>query len=551
MTPLLLPVLVLTPLVGAAVIFLTWRNDARRATRFAIAVAALALGLGLVLARYAVGQSHPTEPVRPRLLFAPEWLSIDMPIAANGKNVHWQFQLGADGFGVWMVLLTSVVTLATLIVASKLIEERTADYLALLLAMESAMLGVFLSMDLLLFYVFFEATLFPLVLLMAGWGGANAWPATRKFLLYTLAGSIPMAVGLAGLAFSMADASGLAPTISIPELARAALERSQWTAESRLEIASTERWIFWLLFLGFGIKMAILPFHSWLPTAYTAVHPTTTALFAGVVLKFGLFGFLRIGLPLIPEASLEIGYPLLGALGAAAIVFGALAALAQTNLLSLLAYCSISHVGFITLGLFAFNTEGIGGAALQMVNHGLTTAALFLLAAIVIDRRRTASLKDGPFGLALGYPRLAVLLIFFLLAGAGLPGLNNFVGELMGLAGMIQRSVVLSAIAASGVLLGAWYSLRFIQILLFGPSDDSPRLARQNRDLCWTQTTAIGSIGLICLAIGVRPQWALDVMKHDVEGVASLYSQPSGPMEQSTELATGRPSDGNGREERQ
>lgn len=537
----LLPILVLTPLAGAAVIFCAWRNDADRARRFAILAASVALALSLALG-WALGvSSNLSGPVQPRLLFAPAWLSLDLPIGPAGASVHWQLQLGLDGIGLWLVLLTTGITLATLVVASRLIDGRASDYVALLLLTESALLGAFLSMDLLLFYVFFEATLLPLVLLIVGWGRPDAWPAARKFLLFTLVGSIPMAVGLAGLAFTMADASGLAPTISIPQLAEAARDRADAVANDEFphaNVATTERWIFLLLFLGFGIKMAILPFHSWLPTTYLAAHPTTTAILAGVVLKLGLFGFLRICLPLVPEASSEIGFPLVGALGATAIVVFALAALAQRDLLSLLAYSSLSHVGFITLGLFSFTSEGISGAALQMVNHGLTTAALFLLAAIWIDQRRSASLEDGPLGLASIYPRMAVFFVFFLLAGAGLPGLNNFVGELLSLAGMLKRSVVLAALAATGVLLGAWYSIRLIQRMLFGVRTGDVSSQRPIIDLKQSEILVFASIGVACLAIGVRPLWAIDIMAKDLDGVASLYADESRPDETATLAAT-------------
>ena len=534
----LLPAIILTPIIGAIAILFLWRNDPKRGPLAACGVAALTLILSISLADKvwkAPLASADAGPIRPRISFAPEWLQIDLPIVTSGHSVHWPLSLGVDGPGIALILLTSIVTLATLLVSSRLIDHRATDYAAMILFTSAGMLGVFLSMDLLLFYIFFELTLIPLLVLITVWGNkSTAWPAARKFLLYTLAGSIPMVVGFAGIAFAVTESAGIEATVSIPEIARAvAIQHAGLhvapglESEKLLSAMETQRWLFVLIFLGFGIKMALLPFHAWLPTTYASSHPTTTALLAAVVLKLGLFGFLRIGLPLLPLAVEEHALPLMAPLGAIAIVFGALVALGQSDLRLLLAYSSLSHVGFITLGLFSLTTEGASGATLQMVNHGLTTAALFLLAAVLIDRRRTSDLDVAPQGLASMYPRLAVFFVFFTLAGTGVPGLNNFVGEVLAISGMLAKSPLWATVAATGIVLGAWYALRLVQRLLFGKPNFGSAVVYRGNDLGWTEITSLLPIAVICIAIGVQPNWAMKLIEPDVKALVAQFEKHS------------------------
>lgn len=545
----LLPAIILTPIVGAVAILLLFRNDPKRGPLAACAVAALTLVLSISLASKVSKAPLPTGengPVSPRVSFSPDWLSIDLPIITGGKKVHWPLWLGVDGPGLAMVLLTSLVTLSTLLVSSRLIDHRATDYAAMILLTSAGMLGVFLSMDLLLFYIFFELTLIPLLVLITVWGEkGTAWPAARKFLLYTLAGSIPMVVGFAGIVFAVTDSAGIDATVSIPAIAKAVAHQhvefnhaAGAVSDKLLSAESTQCWFFGLIFLGFGIKMALLPFHSWLPTTYSSSHPTTTAILAAVVLKLGIFGFLRVALPLLPLAVEDYAIPLIGSLGAAAVVFGALVALAQRDLRLLLAYSSLSHVGFITLGLFSLTVEGASGATLQMVNHGLTTAALFLLAAVLIDRRRSSDLESAPLGLASIYPRLAVLFVFFTLAGTGVPGLNNFVGEVLAISGMLSRSPILAVVAATGIVLGAWYALRLVQRLLFGKPNLGVLAGYRGADLGLRELSSLLPIAGICLAIGVAPNWAMNVIEPDVKAlVAQFEPVPGGNAENIASLA--------------
>lgn len=439
-----------------------------------------------------------------------------------------------------MVLLASIVTLAVLLTARNQITSRTDLYAGLVLITQSLLIGVFLAMDLLLFYLFFEAVLLPIILLINIWGEAKeALKASRKFLLFTLAGSIPMVVGLVGLVVQSASA-GKPSTVLLTELSHSAYtaqletfskpaasnENAKAKAEENLEgankIATSQGLILLTLLLGLGIKMAILPLHSWLPTTYAVAHPNTTALIASVVGKLGVYGLIRIVLPLTPLALIHYVQFTFGALGAIAIVYGAMVALGQTDLRRLLAYSSLSHMGFVTIGIVAMNREGLSGASIQMFNHGLITAAMFLLLGMIEQRRGRIELGDDSRGLASAYPRLGTLMVFFTLAAAGLPGLNSFVGELLATTGMLRVSLPLTAIAVLGTVLGAWYSLRVLQYLMFG--SDGHTGSRQNlkADIGRIELAALVPIVALCLMIGVYPSIATNYLKADVDNMAQL-----------------------------
>ena len=444
-------------------------------------------------------------------------------------GVPLQLALGVDSLGLTMMLLTTLVVLVCLLSATLTVTDNYVAYAGWVLLAEAGLLTVFLSMDLLLFYIGFELALLPLLVLIARWGALDAGPAAKRFVLFTLAGSIPMVLALIGIMQKYAGVLG--PTVLFEDLSQHA-----WQMMAT-ETAGDQFWIFALLTLGLGIKMAILPLHTWLPSTYVAAHPTTTALLAAVVLKLGLFGFLRLVLPLVPAACFAYGPLFLGTMGTVAIIYGALAALAQTDLRRLLAYASLSHVGFISIGLFSLTPEGIAGASLQMFNHGITTAAMFLLVGSIMARRGTASIPNGSKGLAKPYPVLAALMVFFTMAGAGLPGLNNFVGELMALMSMMHRHPWISIFATSGVILGAWYSLRLVRDLLFGEYDRSVNQSPRNRtqhgedshhevlkgDLVVREWLPLLGLGVLCLVIGCMPSMPLGCLKHDVDLLGRLY----------------------------
>ena len=339
----LLPSLILVPLAASVVILLLGNNRGKAMVPVGVvaSIITLLLSIALVFQVHNAPAAEGSGTIAPKVLFEPQALSIALPISVAKQPVRWQLILGADGISALLVLLTGIIGCFTIVLATKQIETRTSQYIALMLASISMLMGVFVSMDLVSFYVFFEAVLIPLILLINGWGnGENPLSASRKFLLFTLAGSIPMVIGLIALAMAPA-ASGQPSTISFMELSKLAAETP----------IHGSNWVVWLLLLGFGIKLAILPLHTWLPTTYAAAHPNTTSLIASVVAKLGLYGIIRIVIPLTSHSLITEAQLLIGALGAIAIVYGALVALSKSNLREVLAYSSLSHVGFITLGL--------------------------------------------------------------------------------------------------------------------------------------------------------------------------------------------------------
>lgn len=516
------------PLVGGSVLLALRSAGMADRTRELLALAIIAVSLFLgALVTYQVSQASPIgdASVAPHIEYSPDWMRFKLAAALATNSEGWQLSLGLDGIGAAMVLLTLIVSTAVLIIAQSTVDQNRGDYASWILIATGGLLLVFSAMDLLLFYIGFEITLIPLFAMVAGWGNADGFAAAKRFVLYTLLGSIPMVIGLFGICELYRSDAGW--SVHMPTLAAQAATMVLSTQQENLQL-----WVFLLLALGLGIKTAIIPLHTWLPTTYVASHPTTTAFLAAVVLKMGLFGFVRLLLPFTPETCAELGPGLFGSLGAIAIVGGALVALAQKDLSMMFAYSSLSHVGFITIGLFSLSQEGIGGATLQMFNHGITTVAMFLLLACMLVRRPSLRLDEEAGAMATQFPRLGFFTVFFITAAAGMPGLNNFVGELLTLSGMILKRQVITGVAVLGVVLGAWYSFRMLQYVLFGSSDKgrvkslaSSGTASVTTDLPIEHKAVFGSLALICLFIGVMPNMAIGLFKSDVEGIAHVYEK--------------------------
>lgn len=525
----LIPLLILIPLASATAIFLVGqRSKALLPFGVLAALITLLLSIGLVVQVHMSPIAASEGTIVPRVTFAPSALQFTLPVSVSNHAISWQLAFGADGISAILVLLTGIVGFVTVLLATRQIHERTAQYIALLLATIALLMGVFLSMDLVSFYVFFEAVLIPLILLIHGWGnGPEPAVASRKFLIFTLAGSIPMVIGLIGLA--MAPVTSSRPsTISLVELSQYAAAAAE--TQNISAIGSQSVWIMWLLILGFGIKLALLPLHTWLPATYAAAHPNTTALIGSVVAKLGLYGLIRIVIPLTPAALSTEAQLLVGTLGAIAIGYGAMIALTKNSMRHVLAYSSISHVGFITVGLMSLTREGLGGATLQMFNHGLITASMFWILAMLEQRRGTISLALEDRGMAAQYPKLAVLLVFFVLAGAGLPGLNSFVGELLTMSGMMRVSGSIVAIAVLGTVLGAWYGLRIVQRLLFGSHGvhvDLHQHPEGNRDLQPIEWGSLVAIAILCLYVGLFPARSMRLFQPDTDRLAKVVEPVS------------------------
>jgi NADH-quinone oxidoreductase subunit M len=430
------------PLLGILVILFINRENKTIIRWVALITSLITFGISMwVLALF--------KPADPNLQFV-----IDIPwIKVAGWEIS--YLMGIDGISILLVLLTTFLTPISILSTWTAIEERVKEFMIFFLMLEVGMVGVFLSLDLFLFYVFWEFTLVPMYFLIGVWGGPNRVYAAVKFFLYTMAGSILMLLAILWLGISQG-------TFSVPELiANAAIP------------ANIQLWLFLAFAAAFAIKVPMWPLHSWLPDAHVEAPTAGSVILAGVLLKMGTYGFLRFNLSLFPAASVRLA-PWIAALAVIGILYGAMVSYAQKDVKKLVAYSSVSHLGFVMLGLFAINLQGIEGGILQMVNHGISTGALFLLVGIIYERRHTRDM-DAFGGLWKVLPVYAVLTLIVTLSSMGLPGLNGFVGEFTILLGAFGSDVLNSpwfaALAAVGVILAAVYLLYMFQKLFLGEVD--------------------------------------------------------------------------------
>lgn len=457
-------------------------------------------------------------------------LSTEPPTAERpGPAV--QFFLGVDGFNVWLVALSALMMLPAILVSWDGVREREGAYYGWLFLLQGGTVGAFLSFDVILFYAFFELTLLPAFFLIGRWGaGSGRRDAARKFFLYTLAGSLLTLVGVVGVVLTNPGADGRV-TFALPDLmanvqrnlAAAAADPAQLAAAYDLQF-----WLFVALMAGFMVKVPVVPFHTWQPAAYYEAPVGVTVLLAALLSKLGAFGILRFVLPLTPDAAVRYGLPAVGTFAAFGIVYGALCAFAQRDLKRMVAYSSISHLGFLVLGLFAFNPEGLSGAALHMVNHGVSIGALFALLGFFLDRYRTTDMR--PFGGLIGrYPRFAFLTVVLCLASVGLPGLNNFASEMLMMAGLFDarnpgvQGYGLAVAAAAGIFLSAWYILTMLQRVFFNPPAEPPPAGPvPPADANGRELASLGGLAVLCLALGLFPQALLAPMKADAAALSAI-----------------------------
>ncbi|MEZ6062928.1 MAG: NADH-quinone oxidoreductase subunit M [Planctomycetaceae bacterium] len=450
--------------------------------------------------------------VHPKILFEHDWMNTSDATEQGG--VRLQMLLGIDGISTALISLTALLTFCSVLTSWDAIRERSADFFVALMILETGLIGVFCSFDLIQFYVFFEMTLIPLFFLIAIWGGPDRRHAAMKFFLYTLGGSLVTLTGLIILLLHVAN-DGLATPASLPALA-------EWLKQRPLPPAMQVK-LFLAVSAGFLIKVPVFPFHTWLPLAHVEAPTAGSVLLAGVLLKLGTYGFLRLCLPLFPEACVTTGLPAIGLLSVIGIVYGSLCALAQRDLKKLVAYSSVAHLGFCTLGLFALNTEGLTGSVMQMINHGLSTGALFLIVGMIYERYHTRMLDDLS-GLASRLPLIGCSMVFISMASIGLPGLNGFVGEFLSLAGMFRRHSLYGIIGAAGVVLGAWYLLTALQHMFFGNLKESHgEDSRIARDLSFREFLSLAPIAAMCLWIGVRPMPLINLIQPDIQSLAARF----------------------------
>ena len=482
-----LSLIVFFPLIGAVVCLLVTAESSRR----------LALG-------FTVGNF---------LLSLPLWWLFDTSTANMQfvERASWissppvNYSLGLDGISFPLVLMTTFLMPFCVTVSWTAIEKRVQLFMSMLLVMEAAMVGVFVALDFVLFYVFWEAMLIPMYLLIGVWGGPNRLYAAIKFFLYTLAGSLLLLVAILALYFHGGH------TFDILELSRGTYG------------ASLQMWLFLAFFAAFAVKVPMFPFHTWLPDAHVEAPTAGSVILASVLLKMGTYGFLRFTLPMLPDATAAFTKSMI-ALSIVAIIYGAYMALAQTDIKKLIAYSSVSHMGFVTLGIFVLNVQGIEGAVMQMVNHGITTGGLFLCVGIVYERTHSRQILDNS-GLAGPMPRYAIFLMIFALSSLGLPGTNSFVGEFLVLAGTFVWSQFATALAALGVILAAAYMLWLMQRVVFG----TPAAAHRAHllDLNVRETATLVPLIVLVFVLGIFPNPLLTRMHASVSNLLNGQKAPA------------------------
>jgi NADH-quinone oxidoreductase subunit M len=417
------------------------------------------------------------------------------------ERVSWittppiQYSVGLDGISLPLFLMTAFLMPFCILVSWTAITTRVRSFLAMLLIMETAMLGVFAALDFVLFYVFWEVMLIPMYLLIGIWGGLNRLYAAIKFFLYTLVGSLLLLVAILALYFHGGH------TFDIQTLSRGTYS------------APLQALLFWAFFAAFAVKVPMFPLHTWLPDAHVEAPTAGSVVLASVLLKMGAYGFLRFTLPMLPDATATFTH-LMIALSLIAIIYGAYMALAQTDIKKLIAYSSVSHMGFVTLGIFVFNIQGVEGAVMQMINHGITTGALFCCVGLIYERTHSRLIADN-IGLAGPMPRYATCLTIFALSSLGLPGTNSFVGEFLILAGTFVWSKFATTVAALGIILAAAYLLWMVQRVVFGVPAAEHRA--HLRDLSFREMAVLTPLVALVFLIGLFPNPFLTRMHASIE----------------------------------
>ena len=397
--------------------------------------------------------------------------------------------LGIDGLSLLLLLLTTFIAMISVLCSWSAIDDRVKGYMACMLIMESGMIGVFVSLDMVLFFLFGEIGLVPMYFLIGIWGGERKLYATIKFFLYTVFGSIFMLVGILALYYAHGNITG-EYTFDLLRLYEVVYPYNlQW-------------WVFISFFLGFAIKVPIFPFHTWLPDAHVEAPTAGSVILAGVLLKMGTYAFLRFNLPLLPSASIAFA-PIIFVLSVIGIIYGAFLAMAQQDIKKLVAYSSVSHLGFVMAGIFALNQQSIDGGILQMVNHGISTGALFLVVGMIYERRHTRRIDDLG-GLAKVMPIFAAFVLIIVFSSIGLPGTNGFIGEVLILIGLFKVSMPAAVLATTGVILGAVYMLWMVQRVVLGKITVPEN---QNlKDLNLREILTLAPIIILVLWIGIYPR---------------------------------------------
>jgi NADH-quinone oxidoreductase subunit M len=467
--------------IAAGILVLATGGDERAALQRWLALAGAVLGFAVTVPLYA---GFDTSSAAMQFVELAPWI--------ESFNIH--YHLGVDGISVLFILLNSFITITVVIAAWTVVESRVGQYLAAFLIQSGLLNGVFSALDAVLFYVFFEATLIPMFIIIGVWGGPNRVYAAVKFFLYTLFGSLLMLVALlylyntSGGSFSILDWHRLPLPLAAQML------------------------LFFGMLLAFAVKVPMWPVHTWLPDAHTEAPTGGSVVLAAILLKLGAYGFVRFTLPILPDASRELAW-LMIALSLIAIAYIGLVALVQTDLKKLIAYSSVSHMGFVTLGFFIFNAYGVEGALVQSISHGFVSAALFFCVGVLYDRMHTRMIADYG-GVVNTMPKFAALMMLFAMANAGLPATSGFVGEFMVLMGAMQANFWLAFVAGTTLVFGAAYTLWMYKRVIFGPVANGHVAAL--RDLNPRESLVLGALAVAVLFMGVYPLPFTEVMHASV-----------------------------------
>ena len=488
--PHILSIVTFLPLVGAGLLLLAGMLNKGGQDAAAPAARWIALGTTLVVLAVSVLLVAQFDPSNPAYQFVENYVWF------AGAGYH----LGVDGISILFVLLTAFLMPICIVASWKSIETRVVEYMIAFLVLETLVIGVFTSLDLFLFYIFFEGTLVPMFLIIGIWGGANRIYASYKFFLYTLLGSVLMLLAM----LWMAHETG---TTSIPELKQYAFDPAVQP-------------ILWLAFFAsFAVKMPMWPVHTWLPDAHGQAPTAGSVILAGILLKLGGYGFILFNLPMFPQAS-QMFTPLVFTLSVIAVVYTSLVAFRQTDIKKLIAYSSVAHMGFVTMGIFAGNDTGVQGAVFQMLSHGLISGALFLCVGVVYDRMHTREIAFYG-GLTARMPWYAAIFLMFTMANVGLPGTSGFIGEVLTMTGAYQVSTWTALIAASGVIFSAVYALTLFRNVMYGEITN-PALKTitdiDKRELLIFVPLIVGTIWL-----GLYPNAVLDYTGPTVEALTTAY----------------------------
>jgi NADH-quinone oxidoreductase subunit M len=502
----ILSLITFLPVVGAILLIMVGREQVRsqRTLAFLTSLVTFVVSLPLV---FSYDQTTPAVQFVERASWIP--------------SIGVTYFFGLDGISLWLVMLTTFLSPIAILCSFEAIKHRAKEYYVFMLVLETGMLGVFLALDFFLFYVFWEVMLVPMYFLIGVWGSDRRLYSAIKFFLYTLFGSVVMLLGILAIYFYAGAQTGTY-TFNVLELMNVAYPHAP--VINILGVPLSFQDLVWLSFaLSFAIKVPMFPFHTWLPDAHTDAPTAGSVILAGVLLKMGTYGFLRFNLPMFPEASQHF-VPLIFVLSIIAIIYGAMVCMVQPDMKRLIAYSSVSHMGFVMLGMFAFNSQGVQGSLLQMVNHGLSTGGLFLVVGLIYDRRHTRQIAELG-GLSKQMPIYATLFAIIMFSSMGLPGLNGFIGEFLILIGAFRVSWWWGALAVTGIILGAAYMLWLYQRTMFGEITKEEN--KTLKDLDAREIATLVPIIALCFWIGLYPAPFLRAMETSVANVIQAVEKGS------------------------